>query len=147
MSRSARQSKILDLIAQHNIETQEELVAALRNDGFDVTQATVSRDVKELGLVKTQDSLGRYCYATRQKTEKLSSKLLTVLREAIISVVTAENLVVVRTIDNGAHAVSAAIEQLSLNVLGVLADNSTVLIISATAKDAEAVAHRINQLI
>lgn len=147
MSRSARQSKILDLIVQRNIETQEELVAALRKDGFDVTQATVSRDVKELGLVKTQDSYGRYCYATQQKTEKLSGKLLTVLREAVISVVTAENLTVIRTIANGAHAVSGAIEQLSLSVLGVLADNNTVLIISVTAKDAEAVAHKINQLI
>ncbi len=146
MSRSARQSKILDLIVQRNIETQEELVAALRNDGFDVTQATVSRDVKELGLVKTQDSSGRYCYSVQQKT-KLSGKLLTVLREAIISVVTAENLVVVHTIANGAPTVAAAVEQLSLGVLGVLAYNDTVLIVTATGKDAAVAAQKINQLI
>lgn len=147
MSRSARQSKILDLIVQRNIETQEELVAALRDDGFDVTQATVSRDVKELGLVKTQDSYGRYCYAAQPKAEKLSGKLLTVLREAIISVVTAENLAVVRTIANGASAVASAVEQLSLGVLGILAYNDTVLIVTATAKDAAVVAQKINQLI
>ena len=60
MSRSARQSKILDIIFQRDVETQDELVNALRSIGFDVTQATVSRDIKELGLVKTQASNGHY---------------------------------------------------------------------------------------
>ena len=147
MSRSARQSKILEVILQRNIETQDELVEALRNSGFDVTQATISRDIKELGLVKTQDSNGRYRYSTQQKTEKLSGKLLTVLREAVISVTTAGNLVVVKTITNSAHAVSGAIEQLSLNVLGILADNNTVLIILAKASDAEQVSRKITELI
>ncbi len=147
MSRSARQSKILDVIGQNSIETQDELVAALREDGFDVTQATVSRDVKELGLIKIQDANGRYRYATQQKTAKLSGKLLTVLREAVISVVTAENLIVVHTIANGAHAVSEAVQQLSLNVLGVLADGDTVLIICASTTEANLAAQKINQLI
>lgn len=66
MSRSARQSKILDIIFQRNVETQDELVEALRNDGFEVTQATVSRDIKELGLVKTQDANGRYRYSAKK---------------------------------------------------------------------------------
>lgn len=138
MSRSARQSKILDIISQYGIETQDDLAEALRNEGFDVTQATVSRDIKELGLLKTQDANGRYKYVTQQRVEvKLSGKLMTVLREAVISVVTAENLVVVKTIADSATAVSGAIEQLALDkVLGVLADRSTVLIVAPTLMDA-----------
>ncbi len=149
MSRSARQSKILDLISNRNIETQDELADALRNSGFDVTQATVSRDIKELGLLKMPDNNGNYRYVVQQQAEpKLSNKLMTVIREAIISVKTAENLVVVRTIDNSAQAVSGAIEQLSLNnVLGIVADKNTVLIVSNTAHNAENVARHINQLI
>lgn len=149
MSRSARQSKILDIISQRDVETQDELVNALRRDGFDVTQATVSRDIKELGLIKTQDASGHYKYVTQQRVEvKLSGKLMTVLREAVITVVTAENLVVVKTIADSAQAVSGAIEQLSIdNVLGILADKNTVLIISPNGRDAERIAQRINQLI
>ena len=149
MSRSARQSKILDIIYQNNIETQDELVAALRESGFDVTQATISRDIKELGLLKTQGANGRYKYVTQQRVDvKLSGKLMTVLREAVISVVTAENLVVVKTISDSAQAISGAIEQLSLDkVLGVLADKNTVLIVAPTATDAERIAQKINELI
>lgn len=132
MSRSARQSKITDIIFQRNVETQDELVEALRNDGFEVTQATVSRDIKELGLVKTQDANGRYRYSAKNMLEGvLSTKQMTVLREAVVSIVTAENLVVVKTIADSASVVSGAIQQLSLsNVLGVLADKNTVLIVS-----------------
>lgn len=138
MSRSARQSKILDIISQYSIETQDDLAEALRSEGFDVTQATVSRDIKELGLLKTQDANGRYKYVTQQRMEvKLSGKLMTVLREAVISVVTAENLVVVKTIADSATVVSGAIEQLALDkVLGVLADRSTVLIVAPTSAHA-----------
>ena len=149
MSRSARQSKILDIIYQNNIETQDELVSALRESGFEVTQATISRDIKELGLLKTQGANGRYKYVTQQRVEvKLSGKLMTVLREAVISVVTAENLVVVKTLADSAQAISGAIEQLSLDkVLGILADKSTVLIVAPTAADAERIAQKINELI
>ena len=147
MSRSARQSKILDIISQNSIETQDELVSALRESGFDVTQATISRDIKELGLLKTQDANGRYKYVTQQRMEtKLSGKMLTVLREAVISVVTAENLIVIKTIADSAQAISGAIEQLALDkVLGVLADKSTVLIVTHSVTDAERVAQKIRE--
>ena len=148
MSRSARQSKILDIIFQRNVETQDELVEALRNDGFEVTQATVSRDIKELGLVKTQDANGRYRYSAKNMLEGvLSAKQMTVLREAVVSIVTAENRVVVKTIADSASVVSGAIQQLSLsNVLGVLADKNTVLIVSPTRGDANRIADRIHAL-
>ncbi len=148
MTRSARQSKILEIISRHEIETQEELAEALKNEGFDVTQATVSRDIKELGLLKTQHSGGRYKYVTQQRVETaLSAKMMNVLREAIVSVVTADNLVVVKTISDSATAVSGALEQLPLQkALGILADRSTVLIVSANHSDAEKTAQRIREL-
>ena len=149
MSRSSRQSKILDIISRYNVETQDDLVAALKADGFDVTQATVSRDIKELGLIKTQDASGNYKYVTQQRVEvKISGKLMTILKEAVISVVTAENLVVVKTIADSASTVSGAIEQLNLDkILGIFADKNSVLIVCARAADAELVAYKINQLI
>lgn len=149
MTRSARQSKILELISQNVIETQYELIEALQSEGFDVTQATVSRDIKELGLLKVQDAAGHYKYATQARVEpKLSGKRMTVLREAVVSVVTAENLVVVRTIDDSAAAVAGAIEQLALEkVLGVLADRSTVLIITPTPITAQKVAQSVENLL
>ena len=149
MSRSARQSKILDIIFQRNVETQDELVEALRNDGFEVTQATVSRDIKELGLVKTQDANGRYRYSAKNMLEGvLSTKQMTVLREAVVSIVTAENLVVVETLADSASVVSGAIPQFSLsNVLGVLAAKKTVLLLSPPRGDANPLADRIPPLL
>lgn len=149
MARASRQSRILSLISQNEVETQEELVRLLRKDGFDVTQATISRDIKELGLIKTQTGNNRYKYVTKQTMDvKLSGKLLNVVREAIISVVTAENLVVVKTIGDGASAVASALEQISINeAVGILSDRSTILIVCATARDAEKVNHKINQIL
>ena len=149
MSRTSRQSEILSIITNKDIETQDELVYELRQAGFDVTQATISRDIKELGLIKTLTSDNRYKYVTKQTIDtKLSGKLLNVVREAVISVVTAENMVVVRTISDSAPAVSGAIEQLSLSeAVGILADRHTVLIVCASAKDAASAKQKITGLL
>ena len=149
MSRSVRQSKILSLVKLHAIETQEEPCRLLREDGFDVTQATVSRDIKELGLVKTQNPDGSYRYATKQSLDsKVNGKLLNVLREAVVSVVTAENLIVVKTIGDSAFPVSSALEQCAFSeVVGVLADRSTVLLVCTSARDAESVSQKIQELL
>lgn len=149
MSKSSRQSAILSIIASNDIETQEELVAELRREGWDITQATVSRDIKELGLIKTQTEGNKYKYFTKQTMDsKLSVKLLNIVREVVISVVTAENLVVVKTLYDSASAVSDAIEQLALaEVIGVLADKSTVLVVCANASDAKQVMKKINELL
>ena len=149
MSRTSRQSQILSIITSKDIETQDELVTELRLAGFDVTQATISRDIKELGLIKTLTSDNRYKYVTKQTMDtKLSGKLLNVVREAVISVVTAENMVVVKTISDSAPAVSGAIEQLSLSeAVGLLADRHTVLIVCASNRDALFVKQRITELL
>lgn len=149
MSRASRQSKILNIISSKDIERQEALVDELKAAGFNVTQATVSRDIKELGLVKTPTSNSRYKYSTKQTIDvKLSGKLLNVVREAVMSVVTAENLVVIKTLADSASAVSGALEQLSVNeIVGILADRSTVLIVCSSGRDAEMVSQKINRLL
>ena len=148
MSRSARQSKILSLIATYDIDTQEDLARLLHVEGFDVTQATVSRDIKELGLVKSLGANGAYRYTTKQTIDvTISSKLLNVVREATLSVVTANNLVVVKTIGDGASAVSSAIEQiLGAEVVGIVADRNTILIVCMTDFQANAVANKVSKL-
>ena len=147
MSRSSRQSKILSIIASRNIETQDELVNELRLAGFDITQATISRDIKELGLIKTLTSDNKYKYVTKQTLDvKIPDKLMYVLREAVVTVVVAENLVVVKTISDSAQAVSAAIEQMSIReIVGILADRSTVLVVCATSHDATIVKSKIDE--
>lgn len=149
MTRASRQSKILNIIASKDIETQDELVDELRHAGYDITQATISRDIKELGLIKTLTADGKYKYVTKQKIDtQLSNKLMNVVREAVISVVTAENLVVVKTIGDSAAAVSSALEQLALHeVIGILADRSTLLLVCSTSRNAEIVMQKINDLL
>ena len=149
MSRASRQSTILSIISSKDIETQDELVNELRSAGFDITQATISRDIKELGLIKTLSSDNKYKYVTKQAMDvKLSAKLLNVVREAVISVVTAENLVVVKTISDSASAVAAALEQLVMSeVIGLLADKSTILVVCSNSVDAEQAKNKIKQLL
>ena len=131
MTRASRQSKIINIITSRDIETQDELVQELNYAGYNVTQATISRDIKELGLIKTLTSNGRYKYVTKQKADgSLSVKLLNILRETVISVVTANNLTVIKTIVNAGSTVSTAIEQLNLaEVVGVVSDRGTVLVV------------------
>lgn len=148
-TRNSRQSAILAIISANDIETQDELVAELREQGYDITQATISRDIKELGLIKAQTSDNKHKYVTKRNMDvTLSGKLKNVVRETVISVVVAENLVVVKTIDDGASVVSGAIEQLNLSqALGVLATKSTILIVCASSRDALYVQYKINELL
>ena len=148
MSRSSRQSKILSIISSRDIETQDELVNELRLAGFDITQATISRDIKELGLIKTLTPDNKYKYVTKHTIDlKVPDKLMNVVREAVISVVSAENLVVVKTLAGSAQAVSSAIEQMTIaEALGILADRNCVLIVCASSRDAEIVQAKINEV-
>ncbi len=148
MSRTARQSKILSIISSLEIETQEELVEELKNAGFDVTQATISRDIKELGLIKTLSEHNRYKYVTKETIDvKLSGKLLAVFREAVISIVTANNLIVIKTLADSAAAVASAVEQLVLrDIAGVVADRNTVLAVALNQSAAESASEKLSRL-
>lgn len=118
-----RHTAILRIISEQEIETQDDLIAKLKENGFDVTQATVSRDIKQLGLVKTTDGEGKYRYSAPHPSSSGSdSKFKNILSEAIISSESAENMVVVKTYSGMANAAAAAIDALASDrILGSIA--------------------------
>lgn len=139
MARSVRQSKILELISIQEIETQDELVSRLRDANFDITQATISRDIKELGLIKILSAeSGKYKYALVDSEEQaISNKYISIFKEAVISIKPAQNLVVLKTIRAMANSICGLIDKLNLNsVLGAVAGDDTVMIILPSNDDA-----------
>ncbi|MGN1222262.1 MAG: arginine repressor [Christensenellales bacterium] len=148
MARSARQSKILDIIQAKEIETQDDLVRELRALNYDITQATISRDIKELGLIKIMTDSKKYKYAYVDSSEQqVSSKFMSIYKEAIISIKTAQNLVVVKTLKGISSAVSGFIDKLNLkNVMGTTYGDETVMIICPTNIDAEDVCDKLLEM-
>ena len=130
--KSKRQAKILEIISNKNIETQEQLLMELQKDGFRGTQATISRDIKELRIVKELTSLGTYRYATstNEVSGSFSSRLNTIFRECVVSFDYAQNIIVVRTLPGLASAAGSAIDAMNLStVVGSLAGDDTVIVI------------------
>ena len=127
--KTTRQSKILELIQKNDIETQEELSAYLEKEGFQVTQATVSRDIRELKLTKIALPNGRQKYAVIADADSnMLEKYSRVLREGFLSVDAAENIVVIKTVSGMAGAVAAAVDAMRLNeIVGSLAGDDTNL--------------------
>ncbi len=149
MSRNTRQSKILSIIALNDIETQEELVLHLKKEGFCVTQATISRDIKELNLVKLPTVNNKYKYVARNSVDDNSiTKSIKLLKDTVVSVVVANNIIVAKTIANSATVASTIINQLSLSgVLGVIGNGDCVLIVTLDNETAQNVATSLNKLI
>lgn len=131
MARSSRQSKILELISTKEIETQDELARELRNANFEITQATISRDIKELGLTKILSSSGKYKYAILGgEQQAVSSKYISIFKESVISVRSALNLVVVKTIKGMGSSVCSFIDKLNLTeLMGATCGDDTVLLV------------------
>lgn len=143
MARSARQSKILELISTKEIETQDELAKELKNANFDITQATISRDIKELGLTKILCASGKYKYAILGGEQQVvSNKYINIFKECVISVKSALNLCVVKTIKGMGSGVCSFIDKLNLNELlgATYGDDTCMLIFPSTALAAEACA-------
>ncbi|MCL2540684.1 MAG: arginine repressor [Firmicutes bacterium] len=150
MARSARQSKILEIISGNEIGAQEELVASLKAAGYDVTQATISRDIKELGLIKTTTESGKYKYAYVDSGEQFSAqnKVAGIFKEAVISIKPALNLVIVKTLRGTASAVSSFIDRLAIeNVLGCVNGDDTVMVILPDAGAAPSISARLNEIL
>ncbi len=126
-----RHSLILDIISDKDIETQEQLADELRKRGVEVTQATVSRDIKELRLVKVLSSSGAYKYATIDKEESsISDRLIRVFSESVISMESANNLIVIKTIVGSAMAAAGAIDALNWReIIGCIAGDDTILVV------------------
>lgn len=150
MARSVRQSKILELISTQEIETQDDLVTYLRAAKFDITQATISRDIKELGLIKILSSeSGKYKYSLVDSGDQaVSNKYISIFKEAVISIKTAQNLVVLKTIRAMANSICGLIDKLNLDsVLGAVAGDDTVMIILPTNEQANKIANTITNMI
>lgn len=146
--KSKRQACILEIIRSRRIETQDELIGALEQSGFQVTQATVSRDIKELRLVKTLDNNGTYHYAvaTTEKTH-ISARFNSIFQDAVREVEPACNLVVVKCIAGMAQAACAAMDSLHWDTLvGTLAGEDTFVCITKTEADAAALAEELRKL-
>ena len=130
--KSQRQAKIMEIISTTNVETQEQLLQELQAAGFTSTQATISRDIKELRIVKELTSLGTYRYtiASREVPNSFSSRLNTIFRECVTGYDYAQNIVVIHTLPGLASAAGSAVDAMHMNVvLGTLAGDDTVIVI------------------
>ncbi len=147
--KSARQIAILELITERSIETQEELADALRKRGFQVTQATVSRDIKELRLIKALSPDGVYRYATADKGDSsLNDRLIRMFSETVISMVSAYNQVIIRTLAGSANTAAETIDNLQWpEILGTIAGDNTILMILRSVEDTRPVLERLNAMI
>ncbi|MFI3206561.1 MAG: arginine repressor [Clostridia bacterium] len=136
--KTRRHEKLKELIRENDIDTQEELLSRLRDEGFDVTQATVSRDIKELRLVKTLSQKGKYRYSTGQEASKdISSKFLSLFTDSVISVDSAQNIVVIKCITGMAQAVCASMDaNKTYGFIGTLAGEDTIICICTSTETA-----------
>ncbi len=146
--KSQRQQRILELISKYEIETQEEMMSRLRTEGFKVTQATVSRDLKELKLTKIQTARGTYRYAVGQARQGVGSiKLNNAMADSIVEVRYSLNNVVIKTYPGLAAAVAFAVDSLNMpSILGCVAGDDTVIIVTATEEAAEELSEKITEL-
>ena len=130
--KSQRQAKILEIISNRNVETQEQLLAALQKEGFRGTQATISRDIKELRIVKELTNLGTYRYTTSggEISNTFTTRMNTIFRECVVSYDYAQNIIVIRTLPGLASAAGSAIDAMNMNmVIGTLAGDDTVMVV------------------
>ena len=148
--KSQRQAKIMEIISNRNIETQEQLLAALQAEGFHGTQATISRDIKELRIVKELTNLGTYRYTTvtSEVSGSFSARLNTIFRECVIGIDYAQNLMVIRTLPGLASAAASAIDAMNMSpVVGSLAGDDTVMVVMRDTNAAAAFYGEIKNLI
>lgn len=127
-----RQSKILELISHNEIEKQESLVDMLNQEGFNVTQATVSRDIRELKILKVQLGNGKQIYsAPSSDSVGINKKLMRVFNEGVVSIDYSDNIIVVKTLTGMAMAVAAAVDSMeNLDILGTIAGDDTIFMVT-----------------
>lgn len=147
--KSARHNLILEIIDTMDIETQEELAEELKRRGVRVTQATVSRDIKELRLLKVLSENGGYKYATVERAEKgMNDRFARILAESIVNIESVNNLVVINTLTASANAAGEAIDSMKWSeVLGTIAGDNTLLIIARSNEAVETLLDRLNALL
>ena len=148
--KSQRQAKIMEIIANRNVETQEQLLALLQQEGFQGTQATISRDIKELRIVKELTNMGTYRYtaSVNEVGNSFSAKLNTIFRECVTGFDYAQNIIVIRTLPGLASAAGSAIDSMNLNiVVGTISGDDTVMVVMRDNNSAAAFSGEIKNLI
>ncbi len=145
--KQTRHIRIVELIEKYDIETQEELAEYLKKDGFTVTQATVSRDIRELKLTKIPTGNGRQKYAVlRQDDSHLGDKYIRVLKECFVSMDSAQNILVIKTGVGMAMAVAAAIDAMKFEeIVGSIAGDDTIMMAIRTVEDTQVVMRKIRE--
>ena len=144
-----RHEKIIELIENFDIETQEELADRLRAVGVQVTQATVSRDIRELKLSKISTGSGKQKYVIlKQEDTHLGDKFIRVLKDGFVSMDMAQNILVIKTVSGMAMAVAAAIDALKLKeIVGCIAGDDTIMMAIRTVEDTKSVMEKIRQML
>ena len=148
--KSKRQAKIMEIISTTNVETQEQLLQALQNAGFQSTQATISRDIKELRIVKEMTSVGSYRYTTvsREVPNGFLGKLNTFFRASVTDFDYAQNIIVIHTLPGLAGAAASALDAMKISViLGTLAGDDTVFLVMRDSNTAAAFCGEIKSLL
>ena len=147
--KQSRQGKILEIISENTIETQEQLIEKLNEAGYNVTQATVSRDIRELRLMKISCGFGVYKYVvSSQETHSHSAKYLNILRETVTAIEHAGNLVVVKTYAGMAQAAAAALDSMSwTEIIGSIAGDDTIMIVLRSGETARSFSSELSGLI
>ena len=147
--KNSRHTRILEIISEYNVETQDELITKLCESGYDVTQATVSRDIKQLQLVKIATEDGKYKYALPRRDDVTSSgKFKSILRDTAVSVQDAENIVVIKTYPGMANAAAAAVDALAGgSILGCIAGDDTIFIVVKNDDEAVKIASFLGSII
>ncbi len=148
--KAKRQAKIMEIISTTNVETQEQLLQLLREAGFPSTQATISRDIKELRIVKELTSFGTYRYTTaaREVPNSFLDRLNTIFRESVTHFDYAQNIVVIHTLPGLANAAASALDAMNMSVvLGTLAGDDTVFVVMRDTAAAAAFCGEIKGLL
>ncbi len=147
--KKTRHGKIIEIIQKYDVETQEELAGRLRDAGFQVTQATVSRDIRELNLSKVSTGGGGQKYVVlKQDDGPMGDKYIRVLRDAFSSMELAQNLLVIKTVSGMAMAVAAALDSMKFSeIVGCIAGDDTIFLAMRSVEDARALMDRLHGMI
>lgn len=147
--KSTRQAAILNLIDKHDIRTQKDLAERLMLQGFNVTQATVSRDIKEMRLLKVLSGMGEYKYATADQAEhSVSDRFVRMFVDSVISIQAAGNIIVIKTLAGSANVAGEAIDSMRWpEILGTLSGDNTIFVIVHDAQDAGEVVKKFYEIL
>lgn len=145
----SRHSKIIEIIENQDIETQDDLASHLRSAGYKVTQATVSRDIKEMRLIKVLTKDGKYKYASiKEKEGAVNDRFLKIFKNSVVSVDSAGHMIVIKTLVGSASAAAVAIDAFNLSdIVGTIAGDDTIFMVIKNEEKVKAILEHFNQLL